>query len=110
LYLQEYAKREKLALALHELMAVERLDALAYPTHRRKAAPVGEVQAGDNCHLSANSGFPAITVPAGYTADGLPVGLELLARPWEDARLLGLAYAYEQATRHRRLPRATGGD
>jgi Asp-tRNA(Asn)/Glu-tRNA(Gln) amidotransferase A subunit family amidase len=109
LYLQEYAKREKLAQALYELMAGERLDAIAYPAHRRKAAPVGEMQAGDNCHLSANSGFPAITVPAGYTPDGLPVGLELLARPWDDAKLLGLAYSYERATGHRRLPQATGG-
>ncbi|MEE4108567.1 MAG: amidase family protein [Halieaceae bacterium] len=103
-YLGELAKRDALAAALHELMAKEDLDALAYPTLTRIAAPVGEVQQGDNCHLAAVSGFPAITVPAGFTAEGLPVGLELLGRPWEDAKLLGLAYAFEQATRHRRPP------
>jgi len=103
-YLGELAKRDALAAALHQLMAREALDALAYPTLTRIAAPVGETQRGDNCHLSAVSGFPAITVPAGFSAEGLPVGLELLARPWEDTRLLGLAYAFEQATRHRRPP------
>jgi Asp-tRNA(Asn)/Glu-tRNA(Gln) amidotransferase A subunit family amidase len=104
LYLSELAKRGTLKTTLLTLMAREELDALAYPTLRRKAALVGEIQEGDNCHLSAISGFPAITVPGGFTADGLPIGLELLARPWNDSMLLGLAYAFEQATHHRRLP------
>jgi amidase len=38
------------------------------------------------------------------TPDGLPFGLELSARPWKDGDLLSWAYAYEQATRHRRPP------
>lgn len=104
MYLAELAKRDQLKSALHEVMATENLDALTYPTIRSKAALVGENQAGSNCHLSSNSGFPAITVPAGFTPDGLPVGIELLARPWEDETLVGLAYSFEQATRHRRLP------
>jgi Asp-tRNA(Asn)/Glu-tRNA(Gln) amidotransferase A subunit family amidase len=104
-YLAEHAKRERLAAELRQLMAAQQLDALAYPTLTRIAAPIGEMQQGDNCHLSAVSGFPAITVPAGFTREGLPVGLELLGRPWDDAALLGLAYAFEQATRHRRPPR-----
>lgn len=104
LYLSELAKRDRLATALQALMAADKLDALAYPTLRREAAPVGEMQPGDNCHLSAVSGFPAITVPAGFTPAGLPVGLELLGRPWSDTDLLGFAYAFEQATRHRVPP------
>ena len=62
---------------------------------------------GDNRNLSPAIGFPALTVPAGFTSDGMPVGLELLGRPWTEAMLLGLAYAYEQGTVHRRAPGAT---
>ena len=80
------------------------LDALTYPTIRRQAAKIGTPQPGDNCQPSANSGLPAITVPAGWTSDGLPAGIELLGRPWADGDLLGWAYDYEQATRHRRAP------
>ena len=49
-------------------------------------------------------GVPAVVVPGGFYASGLPFGLELSARPWRDGDLLGWAYAYEQATRHRRPP------
>ncbi len=49
-------------------------------------------------------GVPAVVVPGGFYADGLPFGLELSARPWKDGDLLGWAYAYEQATHHRRPP------
>jgi hypothetical protein len=69
-------KRTTLKQAILQALAAHRLDALAYPTIRRKAAPVGERQLGNNCHLSANSGLPAISVPAGFIADGLPVGVE----------------------------------
>ena len=46
-------------------------------------------------------------MPAGFTADGLPVGVELLGRPFDDAKLVSYAYAYEQATHHRRAPART---
>ncbi len=49
-------------------------------------------------------GVPAVVVPGGFYADGLPFGLEISARPWRDGDLLGWAYAYEQATKHRRPP------
>src|SRR6185369_8180174 len=49
-------------------------------------------------------GVPAVVVPGGFYSDGLPFGLELSARPWKDGDLLSWAYAYEQATRHRRPP------
>ena len=51
------------------------------------------------------TGFPAISVPCGFTEGGLPVGLQLVARPWEESLLLAAAHAYEQETAwHRRLP------
>jgi hypothetical protein len=74
---------------------------------RRKPARVSDPQGGSNCQLSASTGFPAISVPAGFTADGLPVGLELLGRGFDDAKLVSYAYAYEQATHHRRAPART---
>jgi Asp-tRNA(Asn)/Glu-tRNA(Gln) amidotransferase A subunit family amidase len=49
-------------------------------------------------------GVPAVVVPGGFYPTGLPFGLEISARPWKDGDLLGWAYAYEQATRHRRPP------
>ncbi len=49
-------------------------------------------------------GVPAVVVPAGFYADGLPFGLEISARRWHDGDLLGWAYAFEQATRMRRPP------
>jgi aspartyl-tRNA(Asn)/glutamyl-tRNA(Gln) amidotransferase subunit A len=51
------------------------------------------------------SGLPAITVPGGFTAAGLPIGFQLIARPFEEQVLLGAAHAYEQATGwHTRKP------
>jgi aspartyl-tRNA(Asn)/glutamyl-tRNA(Gln) amidotransferase subunit A len=49
-------------------------------------------------------GVPAISVPGGFYADGLPFGLEISGPRWSDGTLLGFAYAYEQATHNRRLP------
>jgi len=49
-------------------------------------------------------GIPAMVVPGGYYPGGLPFGLEISARPWRDGDLIGWAYSYEQATKHRRPP------
>ncbi len=106
-YLQALARRRPLREAVTRLMDDARLDALAYPTLRRTAAPIGSPQRGNNCALSAVSGLPAIVVPAGYAADGLPVGLELLGRAWAEGDLVRLAYSYEQLTHHRRPPAST---
>ena len=104
-YWAHVAKRARLREAILGVMAAHRLDAIAYPPIRRQAVLIGEAQVGSTCRLSANSGLPAVVVPAGFTGDGMPVGIEMLGRAWSEARLLGLAYACEQATRHRRAPR-----
>jgi Asp-tRNA(Asn)/Glu-tRNA(Gln) amidotransferase A subunit family amidase len=48
--------------------------------------------------------WPALSVPNGYLGPGLPVGLQILGRAWDDAKIISYAYAYEQATRYRRPP------
>jgi amidase len=106
-YLEHIVKRNVLREAILKAMADNNLDALAYPTIRRKANLIGEAQAGTNCQLASNSGLPAISVPGGFTLDGLPVGVELLGRAWSEPHLIKIAYAYEQATNHRRPPAST---
>ena len=83
----------------------EQVDALVTPTSPVAAFPLGEKMADpvqmyliDVCTLPINiAGLPAMSVPCGF-ADGLPVGMQLIGPPLSEARLLGLAYAYEQAT------------
>ncbi|MBI4538120.1 MAG: CHRD domain-containing protein [Gemmatimonadetes bacterium] len=101
------ARRDSVREAVLRAMDAERLDALVYPTVQRRPALIGEPQRGSTCRLSAHSGMPALTAPAGFTGDGLPVGVELVGRPFADARLVALAYAFEQATHHRRPPATT---
>ena len=106
-YCERLGKRDTLRAAIEALLDEHDLTALIYPTIRRTARPIGEGQPGTNCSLSAISGLPAITVPAGYAADGMPVGLEMIGREFAEADLIRLAYAYEQATLHRRPPEST---
>ena len=106
-YQRRLANREVLASLLVDTLEVNELDALVYPTLRVAPVFAGEDQYGSMCRLSAHSGLPAISVPAGFTADGLPVGLELLARPHADGRLIALGYAWEQAASPRRPPQRT---
>jgi Asp-tRNA(Asn)/Glu-tRNA(Gln) amidotransferase A subunit family amidase len=47
---------------------------------------------------------PSVVVPSGFTSDDLPTGITFLGRPYDDANMLRFAYAYEQATHHRRVP------
>ncbi len=103
-YLAELEHRRQFKEVVMALMARHQLDALAYPSMRRIAALVDDPQPGSNCRLAANTGLPAITVPAGFTSGGLPVGLELLGPSWSETTLLSMAFSFEQATGHRQLP------
>jgi Asp-tRNA(Asn)/Glu-tRNA(Gln) amidotransferase A subunit family amidase len=103
-YLAELQHRQMFREVVLAIMARNRLDALVYPAVRQKAAPLGESQPGSNCRLSANTGLPAIALPAGFTPDGLPVGLELLGPAWSEARLLSLAFSVEHQLDLRRPP------
>ena len=96
------ARRRAVTALVRAAFDEHQVVALAYPTLRRRPVVVEEPQRGTNCQLSATTGFPAMALPAGFTADGVPVGFELLGPAWSDARLVALAHAYEQAARPRR--------
>src|SRR5258705_8313960 len=89
------------------IMTRNKLDALITPTGG-PAWPTdwinGDHFTGGYSTASAVAGYPHITVPAGYLF-GLPVGISFFGRAWSEATLVKLAYAFEQATRHRRAPR-----
>ena len=117
-YGQLIVNREVLRVEILKLMADNKLDALIYPTYDAQAAEIpadiltrvgafgsSGYSRGDNRGLSPTLGWPAITVPMGFTRDSVPVGLELLGRPFSEEKLLGYAFGYEQATKHRRPPR-----
>jgi len=106
-YRQAMIKRRALRAAVQATLEELRVDALAYPTLRRKPALIGEAQGGTNCQLSATTGLPAISMPAGFSADGLPIGLELLAGAWEEPKLLKYAFAWESAAKPRKAPFST---
>jgi hypothetical protein len=111
-YKRRLAARSALATAVIKVMDDNRLDALVYPVTRRIAPVVatGGNQLGSNAGLSAQTGLPAMSVPAGFTAAGFPVGMELLGRPFAEATLIGLAYSFEQSGKHRRAPALRSGD
>jgi amidase len=101
-------KRRELHDVILAALEQQHLDALVFPTLVREPAFIGEGQGGaDACQLSANSGLPEISVPAGFSANGLPVGMELLGKDFDEPLLLKLAYAWEQATKPRRAPFST---
>ena len=100
---------ERPALTQSSLLeALTGLDALIYPSVASPPNVLGEpLASGSGNRLSPFSGFPAITVPAGFTEDGLPVGLEFLGRAYDEPTLLELTYAFEQGTLFRRPPAST---
>ena len=104
-------KKAALRNSLLAAMDAQHLDVILYPTWSNAPRLIGDLKTpgGDNNQvLSPMTGFPAITVPMGYTHGTLPAGLQLLGRAWSEGKLLGYAFAYEQATRHRRPPAGFG--
>jgi aspartyl-tRNA(Asn)/glutamyl-tRNA(Gln) amidotransferase subunit A len=87
----------------------EKIDFLVSPTTPAAASPIGEGALDNGEELRSGllrlaspfntTGFPAVSLPCSFTSDGRPIGLQLAAAPLQESRLLGLAYAFEQAHR-----------
>jgi amidase len=117
-YLNETQARETLRQTMLKVMADNHLDAVVYPVayHEPPVIP-GDILAnpdanngvltGTNRYLSPMIGFPALAVPAGFTSTNLPVGIDLLGRPFTEDMLFQIGYAYEQGTKHREPPSTT---
>jgi amidase len=107
----EMAYREQVRAAVTRSMDAQRIDAWVYPTWSNVPRLIGDLNtpAGDNSQFfSPTTGFPSIQVPMGYTRGGrLPAGITFFGRAWSEPALIKYAYAYEQATRHRRAPETT---
>ena len=91
---------------IDKVLGEHRLDALVAPT----GSPAwlidyvkGDASGGGFTTPAAVAGYPHITVPAGFV-HGLPCGISFVGTAWSEPRLIALAYAFEQATRHRRAP------
>jgi amidase len=94
------------AKGIDAIMDAHKLDALVAPTN----GPAwfidlvnGDADGGGSSSPAAEAGYPSITVPAGY-AFGLPVGISFFGRAWSEAKLIRIAYAFEQAANARRAP------
>lgn len=106
----ERTYRDQVRAAVLKTMDALKLDAFVHPTWSNPPRLIGDLNTpgGDNSQFfSPTTGWPAIQVPMGYTRGVLPAGITFFGRAWTEADLLGMAYAYEQHTRHRRPPAST---
>jgi Asp-tRNA(Asn)/Glu-tRNA(Gln) amidotransferase A subunit family amidase len=106
--------REELTTNFLKVMADNRLDAIVHKAVEHQPTLIADafrppyVDQKGVPHINTFLVFvPSIVVPAGFTRDNLPAGICFLGRPYDDAKMIKLAYAYEQATRHRRPPTST---
>jgi Asp-tRNA(Asn)/Glu-tRNA(Gln) amidotransferase A subunit family amidase len=112
-YKDRLLKQVRLRDELVAIMAELDLDAIVYPHQKRPVVKVGETQIERNGALAAVTGFPAITLPAGFSAPtaeaplGIPIGIEFLGRPWSEGTLFSIAFSFECAVKVRRPPLST---
>jgi len=103
--------REELTTQMLKVMADHKLDAIVHkavehqPTLIKDGVNPPFVDQKGAPHLNTFLVFvPSVVVPAGFTRDNLPAGITFLGRPYDDGNMIKFAYAYEQATHHRRPP------
>ena len=109
-YTSRLAAQARLRDHLIEIMVEKKLDAFVFPHQKRLVVKIGESQVERNGVLASVTGFPSIVVPAGFSKPtatapiGVPIGLEMLGRPWSEPTLLTIAYGLEQAAGARKPP------
>ncbi|KAF2005639.1 amidase signature enzyme [Amniculicola lignicola CBS 123094] len=111
-YVTKQAGIRNLTLALANTFASNNLDAIIYPEQKNLVVKIGSPsQSGRNGILAALAGSPVVTVPAGFSNAtteapvGVPIGMEILGRPWDEAKLLHIGHQIEQLTHVRRAPK-----
>jgi amidase len=102
-----FTERERLLGIILKAMRDHALDAFIYPQMRKETPPIdGEEKIEPTTVSEINiAGLPGVVVPAGYFASGAPFSLICFGAPWREAELIGMAFAYEQASRHRHAPK-----
>jgi amidase len=107
-YYEHLQAREELMFNVLKVMADNRLDAIVYKSIEHQPQLLSKGPNAPNPGVPTLSTFlafvPTITVPAGFTTDNLPTGITFQGRPFADGTLIKFAYAYEQATHHRKPP------
>jgi amidase len=98
--------KERYLRIFDEVMTGKNLDAMVFPQMRCELPPLHGTETIQETTVGEINiaGLPGVTVPAGYYESGSPFGLIFVGRQWEEARLIAMAYAYEQATQHRKAP------
>jgi len=112
--LEAQRAREQLLMNMAKVMADQKVTALAYKAVEHQPTLIEEATTppykSNGGVVSLNTFLihtPTITVPMGFTTDGIPAGLGLLGLPFSDGELIRLGYAYEQLTHHRKPPATT---
>ena len=98
--------KERYLRIFDQVMTGKNLDAMVFPQMRCELPPLHGTETIQETTVGEINiaGLPGVTVPAGYYESGSPFGLIFVGRQWEEARLIAMAYAYEQATQHRKIP------
>jgi len=115
-YYKAYAERDNFMLLITSIMDKGEYDALVYPTAQVPPPLRSETDSGrwttlnfpTNTLISSQTSMPAMTVPAGCTENGLPIGMEILTRPYDEAMMFKVGFGFEQIKNHRRQPAYSG--
>lgn len=98
-------------MVVEAILSEQKLDAIVYPTSTTRtpllAGPSSPSAVPSATNIANLTGFPDLIVPAGFTSGALPVGISFFGPAFSEPKLLSLGYAFEQATKARRLPRLT---
>jgi amidase len=105
--IQGHKDEQRYRDAFGSAMDLARVDALALPVWTYPPVLLGDrgqSPAGGMTFIGSALQWPVVVVPIGFVGEQLPIGMQLVGRPWTEGQLIRFAYAYEQATHHRRPP------
>lgn len=111
-YYKKRFAQHKLQQEIVGVLAKHDIDALVFPDVQVLPPVQDDIPDMDytvltfptNTIIASQSGVPAISMPAGFTEEGIPVGIEVIGKPYDEENLLSLAYSYEQYTNPRKEP------